>query len=139
MQLQGYVEPIGRTQKWRTTEEGLTVSGAKTARFTREALEQALSALRDRIQAINSDPNAEYAVSEAVAFGDFLSDQARVQAAEVGIGLTPRKANSEGSLSAVEHKAEEAFLKQLRGKRAALHIRAYEPWMSARSHRKLRS
>jgi hypothetical protein len=68
MQLQGYTEPIGRTQKWRTTEEGVTVSGAKTARFTREAVEQALSALHDRIQAINSDPNAEYAVSEAVGF-----------------------------------------------------------------------
>jgi DNA-binding IclR family transcriptional regulator len=85
MQLRGYVEPIGRTQKWRTTEEGVTVSGAKTARFTREAVEQALSALRDRIQAINNDPDAEYAVSEAVAFGDFLSDQAWVQAADVGI------------------------------------------------------
>src|ERR1700747_1741488 len=69
MQLQGYVAPIGRTQKCRTTEEGRTVSGAKTARFTHEAVEQALSALRDHIQAINSDPNAEYAVSEAVAFG----------------------------------------------------------------------
>jgi hypothetical protein len=139
MQLQGYVEPIGRTQKWRTTEEGLTVSGAKTARFTGEAVEQALSALRDCIRAINSDPDAEYAVSEAGAFGDFLSDQARVQAADVGIRLTPHKANSEGSRSAVEHKAEEAFLKQLRGKSAALYIRAYEPWMSARSHRKLLS
>lgn len=41
MQLQGYVEPIGRTQKWRTTEEGVTVSGAKTARLTRKAVEQA--------------------------------------------------------------------------------------------------
>jgi DNA-binding IclR family transcriptional regulator len=29
MQLQGYVEPIGRTQKWTTTEEGVTVSGAE--------------------------------------------------------------------------------------------------------------
>jgi hypothetical protein len=44
MQLQGYAEPIARTQRWRTTEEGLTVSGAKAARFTREAIEQALSA-----------------------------------------------------------------------------------------------
>jgi hypothetical protein len=44
MQLQGYAEPIARTQKWRTTEAGLTVSGAKTARLTPEAVEQALSA-----------------------------------------------------------------------------------------------
>jgi hypothetical protein len=90
MQVQGYAEPIARTQKWRTTEQGLTVSGAKTARFTGEAVEQALPALQDCIQAINNDESAEYTVSEAVAFGDFLSEQPRVQAAEVGIRLTPR-------------------------------------------------
>jgi hypothetical protein len=60
MQLQGYAEPIARTQKWRTTEEGLTVSGAKTARLTCKAVEQALSVLRDRIQAINNDKGAAY-------------------------------------------------------------------------------
>jgi hypothetical protein len=58
-------------------------------------------------------------------------------AADVGIRLTPRKAGSEDSASAVEHKAEEAFLKQLRGKSAVIHIQPYEAWMSARSHRKL--
>jgi hypothetical protein len=137
MQLQGYAEPIARTQKWRTTEQGVTVSGAKAARFTREAVEQALSALRDRIQAINNDKKAEYTISEAVAFGDFLSEQPRVQAADVGVRLTPGKPDSQGAASAVEHKAEEAFLKQLRGRSAALHIQPYEDWMSARSHRKL--
>jgi hypothetical protein len=30
-------------------------------------------------------------ISDAVAFGDFLGDAARVQAAEVGIRLTPKK------------------------------------------------
>jgi predicted transcriptional regulator len=139
MQLQGYAEPIGRTQKWRTTEEGLTVSGAKTARFTREAVEQAISALRDRIQGINNNPNAEYTVSEAVAFGDFLSEQPRVQAVDVGIRLTPRKPDSQDAASAVEHKAEQAFLKQLRGRSAALRIQPYEEWMSARSHHRLLS
>jgi predicted ArsR family transcriptional regulator len=109
MQLQGYAEPVGRSQKWRTTEQGLTVSAAKAARFTLEAVEQALSALRDRIQTINNDKKAEYTVSEAVAFGDFLSEQARVQAAEVGIRLTPRKPDSQDAGSAVEHKAEKAF------------------------------
>jgi hypothetical protein len=54
MKLQSYAEPIARTQKWRTTEQGLTVSGAKAARFTREAVEQAFSALRDRIHWINN-------------------------------------------------------------------------------------
>jgi len=137
MQLQGYAEPIVRTQKWRTTEAGLTVSGAKSARLTPKAVEQALSALRDRIQAVNNDKAAEYTISEAVAFGDFLTQDARVQPADVGIRLTPRNTNVDASASAVEHKAEEAFLKQLRGKSAALRIRDYEPWMSARSHRKL--
>jgi hypothetical protein len=55
MQLQGYIEPIARSQRWRTTEEGITVCGAKTARFTRAAVEQALSVLQNRIQAINND------------------------------------------------------------------------------------
>jgi hypothetical protein len=139
MQLQGYAEPIARTQKWRRTEEGLTVSGAKTARLTRKAVEQGLSALRDRIQAINNDKRAEYTVCDAVAFGDFLSQDARVQPAEVGIRLTPRNTDVDASASAVENKAEEAFLKQLRARSAALHIQDYEPWMSARSHRKLLS
>jgi hypothetical protein len=137
MQLQGYVEPIARTQKWRTTQQGLTVCGAKTARFTRESVEQALSGLRDRIQAINEDKKAEYTVSEAVAFGDFLSDQPRVQAADVGAQLAARKRDSQDAASAKEHKAKEEFLKQLRGRSAALHIQPYEAWMSARSHRKL--
>jgi hypothetical protein len=138
MQLQGYVEPIGRSQKWRTTEEGQTVSGAKTPRLTRKAVEQALSTLADRIRATNDDSSSPYSISEAVAYGDFLSsDQARVQAADVGIGLRSRKTYHEISGSAVEHRAEQAFLKQLHGKSAALHLQPYEDWMSARSHRKL--
>jgi len=40
MQLQGYVEPAGTSKKWRTTEQGDLVSGAKSPRFTREAVEQ---------------------------------------------------------------------------------------------------
>jgi hypothetical protein len=138
LQLQGYAAPVGRTQKWRTTEEGQTVSGAKTPRLTHKAVEQALSTLANRIRTTNDDSSSPYSISEAVAYGDFLSgDQARVQAADVGIGLKPRKAHSEISGSAVEHRAEQAFLKQLRGKSAALHLQPYEAWMSARSHRKL--
>jgi hypothetical protein len=137
MELQGYVEPAGTSKKWRTTEQGDLVSGAKTPRFTREAVEQGLSALRDRIQGINQDTNAPYRVTEAVAFGDFLSDRARLQAADVGIRLAPRKSGKNETETAREHAAEEAFLKELRGKTASLHIQRYEEWMSARSHRKL--
>jgi hypothetical protein len=93
MQLQGYAEAIARTKSWRTTEAGLTVSGAKTARLTRKAVEEALYTLRDRIHAINNDKNSEYTVSEAVACGDFLSQNARVQPADIGIRLTKRKAD----------------------------------------------
>jgi hypothetical protein len=87
-------------------------------------VEEALSALRDRIQAINHDAKPKYTISEAVAFGDFLSQDARVQPVEVGIRLTPRNTDLDGAASAVEHKAEEAFLKQIRGRSAALHIEA---------------
>jgi hypothetical protein len=137
MELQGYVEPAGTSKKWRTTEQGDLVSGAKSPRFTREAVEQGLSALSDRIQGINQDSNATYRVTEAVAFGDFLSDRSRLQAADVGIRLAPRKSGANETETAREHIAEEAFLKQLRSKTASLHIQPYEEWMSARSHRKL--
>jgi hypothetical protein len=58
--------------------------------------------LRGRIQAVNNDNNAEYTISEAVAFGDFLSQDARVQPAEVGIRLTRRKTDLDGAASAVK-------------------------------------
>lgn len=141
MQLQGYIEPIDRTKKWRTTDAGRVVSGAKTPRFTRQAIEKALSLLTDRIRASNDIPNAEYTVSEAVAFGDFLTDRARVQAADIGLRLTPRRdplgKDTSGSSLVKEHKAEEAFLKQLRGKSALCHIEPYQDWMGKRSHQKL--
>jgi hypothetical protein len=72
---------------------------AKSARLKHKAVEEALSALRDRIQAINKDNSAEYAVSEAVAFGDFLSQDARVQPADVGVRLTLRNTDVDASLS----------------------------------------
>ena len=134
--LQGYIEPAGRTGKWRVTEEGDLVSGAKSSRFTRESVEEALSALRDRIKAVNDDADGTYKVTEAVEFGDFLYEQARVQAADVGIRLQQR-ADALLKASAREQAAELAFLKQLRGKTALIHIQPYEDWMKARTHRDL--
>ena len=133
LELQGYIGPAGHTGKWRITEQGELVAGAKSPRFTRQSVEDALAGLRDRIKAVNKDASAAYTISEAVAFGDFLSDAARVQAAEVGIRLQPRK-NPESSSSAKEHAAELDFLKQLRGKTAVLRVIPYEDWMSVRSH-----
>ncbi len=136
LQLQGYIEPAGRTGKWRVTEQGDLVSGAKSPRFTRQSVEEALAALRDRIKAVNQDPNARYRITEAIAFGDFLADAARVQAADIGIRLAP-KGDAQMPTSAKEHAAEIAFLKQLRGKTPLLNVQAYEDWMGSRTHRTL--
>jgi hypothetical protein len=136
LQLQGYIEPAGHTGKWRITQQGELVAGAKSPRFTRESVEDALAGLRDRIKAVNKDANAAYTICEAVAFGDFLGDAVRVQAADIGIRLQARN-NVESPSSAKEHAAERDFLKQLRGKTALLHILLYEEWMRARTHRSL--
>jgi hypothetical protein len=131
--LQGYIEPAGHADKWKVSEQGQLVSGAKSPRFTRKSIEDALAGLRDRIKAANNDRDAAYKITSAVAFGDFLGDAARVQAAEVGIRLV-RKSDAPPSASAKEHAAELDFLKQLRGKTALLHVIPYEDWMSSRSH-----
>ena len=75
LQLQGYIEAAA---KWRITDQGDLVSGTKPPRFTRRSVEQALGELRDRIRGVNDGPNAPYTISDAVAFGDFLWDAARV-------------------------------------------------------------
>lgn len=136
LQLQGYIEPAGHTGKWRVTQQGDLVSGAKPPRFTRQTIEDALLGLRDRIKAANEDRNARYRITEAVAFGDFLSDRGRVQAADVGVRLIPKE-DGESIASVKEHAAELDFLKQLRGKAPVLHVVPYEDWMSSRSHKRL--
>ena len=136
LQLQGYIQPAGNTGKWRVTEQGEIVSGAKPPRFTRQSVEDALAGLRDRIKAANENPAAAYRITEAVAFGDFLRDAPRVQAADVGIRLVP-KSDSGAIASAQERAAELDFLKQLRGRTALLHVIPYEDWMSSRSHQRL--
>jgi hypothetical protein len=136
LQLQGYIGPAGGTGKWRITEQGEIVSGAKPPRFTRQSVQDALAGIRERIKSANDDPEAEYRIADVVAFGDFLRDAARVQAADVGIRLVP-KSDSALIASAQEHTAELEFLKRLRGKAALLHVVPYEEWMSSRSHVRL--
>ena len=98
-------------------------------------MQDAIAGLRDRIKAANEDTNVAYRITDAVAFGDFLSDAARVQAAEVGIRLAPK---SDGPVSPAKARAaENVFLKQLRGKTALLNVVPYEDWMSSRSHVRL--
>jgi hypothetical protein len=119
LQAQGYVQPARRGEpahqkgsarsadQWITTPAGETVSGAKPPRFTRESVEQALVALKNRIKQSNKDLRIPYRITDAVAFGDFLlPDRARVQSADVGIRLAQRGASSSEPRSASDAQAE---------------------------------
>ena len=143
LQAQGYVQPAHQegsahsADQWITTPAGETVSGAKPPRFTREKVDQALAALKDRIKRINKDPQAPFRITDAVAFGDFLPDRARVQSADVGIRLVRRGASSSEPRSASDAQAERKFLRTLRANSALVTLRPYTDWMRHRSHREL--
>ena len=89
------------------------------------------------MNAANQDANAQFRVTKAVAYGDFLAGRPRVQAADVGVQLKPRGPATGEEGSAVEKAAEREFLTRLKGKTPTLNIRPYEDWMGSRSHRKL--
>jgi hypothetical protein len=136
LELQGYVKPAA-ADEWMTTLSGEDVSGSKPPRYIRERIEAALSLLGKRVAEINRERNAPYRVVDAVAFGDFLSERPRVQSAEVGVQLARREPIEDAPDSAKEHKEQREFLKQLQGRGTLLHVRPYENWMSARTHRSL--
>ena len=133
LELQGYVRPAG-TNEWVTTLSGEDVSGSKPPRFTRERVAQALDDLHGRIAGINRDSKAPYKITEAVAFGDFLSDRPRVQSAQVGIKLERRGSGGDDGETALQQRD---FLRQLNPKGGVIQVRRYEPWMSERTHRSL--
>ena len=141
LQIQGYVRPVAG--EWMTTPEGEAVAGAKSPRYARASVEQAIAALRARMEEMNRDTAAEYKVTKAVAFGDFLSERPQVQAADVGVKLTKRKtatersAGSEGVESAVEQASQKKVLQKLRARTAMLNLHPHEEWMGHRSHRKI--
>jgi hypothetical protein len=145
LQAQGYVQPArGGKGEWITTPAGESVSGAKTPRFSRESVEQSLAELKSRVQQNNKNRQAPFRITHAVAFGDFLlPDRARVQSADVGIGLvrrqdSPRRDDSTNAThSAIEAQAERKFLRELRAKSAHLNLRPYAGWMRSRTHRDL--
>ena len=138
LEAQGYVQRAKGKEEWITTPAGETVSGAKLPRFTRESVEEAVAALKDRINDSNKDRESPFKITDALAFGDFLlNNRARVQVADVGIGLARRGQIAEQPRSASDAKAERAFLKQLRGRTALLNIKPYAEWMRKRSHRDL--
>jgi hypothetical protein len=135
LEMQGYIKPHDG-DLWITTLAGETVSGAKSPRYTPESIEDALTTLRNRIKLINQDSQSPYKIIEAVAFGDFLSDQARVQAADVGIRLV-RKKSDFAEHSKKEQVAQQQFLRQLRARSPMLNLKPYEEWMNLRNHRRL--
>jgi DNA-binding transcriptional MocR family regulator len=150
LQAQGYVQAAHQkaaahsSDMWLTTPAGETVSGAKPPRFTRESVEQSLTALKERIKLANKDPQALFRVTDALAFGDFLlPDRARVQSADVGIRLSRRQESHRRNAaateprSATEAQAERKFLRDLRGKSVHLQLRPYADWMRLRTHRAL--
>jgi hypothetical protein len=135
LEMQGYVKPNG--SEWITTPAGEVVSGSKFPRYSRETIERSLASFGDHLGRVNGDASADYKIADAVAFGDFLSGQNRVQAADVGIRLEPRNPAAHDLKSAPEHNSQEAFLKQLRGRTPLVNLHPYAPWMSARTHRNL--
>jgi len=134
LQMQGYIQQKDDRDEYLTTASGEAVSGSKLPRMKRESVEEALSTIMERIAAINRDPRAKFSIRKAVAFGDFLSKRAQVQAADVGVMLTRRT-----PLSGNENNDEEeqAFLKQLQAKNLFVHIQRYQAWISGLTHRKL--
>lgn len=137
MEMQGYVKSQQGGREFFTTGEGQAVSGSKLPHLTLERVEKALAALKERIGVARKDFKAPFKISKAVAFGDFLRESARVQAADVGIELVKRKADDTQTHSVTENKERLAFLKQLRGKNTPLNVLPYQEWMSQRSHQRL--
>ena len=136
LEMQGYVNQAGK-HEWLTTPQGEVVSGSKFPKYSRKSVEQSLDSFSDHLKRVNEDSSAEYKITGAVAFGDFLSERARVQAADVGVRLEPRNPEAHKMHSASEQERQEAFLKQLRGKTPLLNLHPYADWMSISAHRKL--
>jgi DNA-binding transcriptional regulator YhcF (GntR family) len=137
LEMQGYIKPAESKGEWITTPAGEIVSGSKFPKYSRETVERSLAAFADHLKRVNQDSSAEYKTAEAVAFGDFLSGRARVQAADVGIRLEPRNPAAHHQHWAGERERQEVFLKQLRGKTPLLNLHPFADWMGARTHRKL--
>lgn len=134
LQMQGYIQQKEDTDEYLTTAAGESVSRSKLPRMKRESVEEAVSSIVERIDAISRDPRAKFSIRKAVAFGDFLSKRALVQAADVGVMLTRRVPLSGNE----DHDQEErAFLKEMQAKNRFVHIQRYQSWMNDRAHRRL--
>jgi hypothetical protein len=132
LQIQWYIKQSEEDpNEWVTAIGGETVSGSKMPRFDRQGVEASLAPLKERIKSLNADTHAPYRVVRAVAFGDFMSARARVQAADVGTESAPHdvRGGRRGTKS--------EFMKQLRARDVKLNLVQYETWMGGRSHNNL--
>ena len=137
LQIQGYVKQAeDNPNEWLTTINGEIVSGSKLPRFSRESVEKAIASLTERIKTVNNTATSTYRITQAIAFGDFLSDRPQVQAADVGIDLGDRT-RAHGTGSGLEGPTKRNFLRRLKARDVKINLLAYEPWMSERSHRNL--
>ena len=132
LEMQGYVAKEG--SDWLTTAAGESVSNSKKPQFSSESVTQALNTLKERIEAVNRDKRSEFKVTKAVAFGDFLTGRAQVQAADVGVEFSRRDLS--GNPDEMESKRQE-FMNGLKRKSRLFTVQTYRPWMSLRSHRNL--
>jgi hypothetical protein len=107
LQMQGCVQQKDNADEYLTTASGEAVCGSKLPRMKRESVEEALSTITERIEAINRDLRAKFSIRKAVAFGDFLSKRTQVQAADVGVMTrrTPVSSNEDND------EEEQTFLK----------------------------
>ena len=138
LSMQGYVRATAKDSEWLTTMAGENVSASATPRFSREAVQRALGSLGERIKEFNRNHASDYAIKNAVAFGDFLGDRPRVQAADVGIELERKSAKTGAKFAAASERALELdLLRDIRGRSPLFHLRRYEPWMKTRTHRKI--
>jgi hypothetical protein len=135
LNLQGYIQPGGEEAEWITTPAGEEISGSKMPRYTRDKVDRALAEFAVRLKEANKDSKSAYKAKQAVAFGDFLSKQVRVQAPDVGVEVAERK--QKNNHAGIPKPELEAFLKRLKGRSSVLNVRPYESWMSERVHRKL--
>jgi hypothetical protein len=117
-----------------TTIAGEQLSGSVMPRFEKAAVARALDALKERLRSLHKDPDAEFTVARAVAFGDFLGQASRVQAAQVALQLKAR--SGQGSALAAR-RAEDKLFTSLRARSPMLQLIRFEDWMSIRTHRKL--
>jgi hypothetical protein len=132
LKLQDYIRATPVVGEWITSPAGESVSGATTPRFLLQGVNNALTKLSGRMRAFNKDSSALFRIKQAVAFGDFLREPSRVQAADVGLECVAKKLTERSTKKTVSD-----ILKELRNGSLVLNLHSYQPWMSQRTHRTL--